>query len=514
MTMQLPIGLSLATINQPPTADEWMDEELAVAGIVLGGLPSTSFEPGSPERVVFATVANMLQQDDVAGSMAIQGGFLNFAAFGTVSWTDATGAQQTAFVTPDPSVPAQNPTGQLGWLDVLADGHFDVQRVLATPAGGALALLNTGATTYGPFAAGTFHVSQPNAPGAPTYTNTAAFSIPQSASIGTVTATAESAGPGSAVKLTASGAWTIGQVVFVNAVGGTVESNGAWTISATDGSTYLVLSGSVYANAWTGGGTIYTPTQATCAADVAGTSSNATTPNAVTHPITSLIGVSIGNYAQWLGSNTEGNASVVNRCQLKLASLNPNGVKGAYAYFALTAITLGPTLNPPVTVSSAIISASVTSLNGVVTVTLANAAGPPSAADVIAVDTVIQSFADPIGVSEYTQACSVTDITITVSITVPNNFTTIATPVIQTAVQTYFGMLPVGGITDVETGTNVVPIGGVSAAIAAACSSAQIPVRDLSVTLNNAYASIVLSDSYHWADCTNAYTFIPTVYGY
>ena len=85
MSMSLPTGLSLATINSPPTPSQWNDAELAVATVL--GLPTTTWQAGAVERTVFAVVANVQAQADISASIAIQGAFLDFAASGTVTYT-------------------------------------------------------------------------------------------------------------------------------------------------------------------------------------------------------------------------------------------------------------------------------------------------------------------------------------------------------------------------------------------------------------------------------------------
>lgn len=477
MTQQLPTGLTLAQINEPTPADTWNDAELTVASAV--GLPTTNWEPGSPERVIYAVVANMLMQGDVAGSVAIQAGFLKFAAFGTVAWTDATGVSQTIFVTPDPSIPSQNPTGALGWLDVLADGAYDVRRILQGPASGTLAILNTQATTYGPFAPDSFHVSQPNASGSPTYSNAENLTIPQSASPGGAITGATNASP-IAITTTNPHGRATGDIVFIAGVGGNTNANGAWPITVTGGSTYT-LDGSAGNAGYTSGGNEYTPTLANFTADTQGTASDASA-HTVNHAVTSLIGVSVDNYAAWNGTDTEGNASLANRCLLKLQSLSPNGPKGAYLFFALSAITLGPTLNPPVSLSTAITRAYVTSSAGVVTVTIANVNGAPSTPDLNATDAVIQAYCVPVSVTETTQKATNRNITVLASIYVPSQFTSTVGPIVRLAVDTYLKAVNVGGVTGPSA--NIVPVEGVRAAIEVACASALITVNDLTVTLN------------------------------
>ena len=486
--MTTPQGLQLAQINTPPTALQWNTTALAIAQQV--GLPTTSWEPGGVERAIFAVVSNMMTQADIASSIAIQGGFVNFAAFGTVTFTDATGATQTIYVTPDPSIPAQNPTGALGWLDVLADGAYDVQRILATSATGALAITNTQATTYGPFAAGAYTVSQPNAAGAPTYTNNAALTIPQSATLGTVAGTSNSGG---LVQLAATGTWTVGQVISVLGVTGTVEANGAWIVSATDGSTYVTLTGSTYANAWVSGGTIYSPTTAIFTATASGTGSAANALNVVTHPVTSLIGVTVGNYVLWGATNTEGNASLANRCALKLQSISPNGPKGAYAYFALSAITIAPTLTPAYSLSSAITRALITSSSGTVTGYLANANGVVSTSDVAAVNAVWAAYCVPVSVTATPLSATALDVTVLCTLYVPlAQATTSTSNVVVAAVVAYFAAFPIGGVNDPSGPSNILPIDGLMGSIIAACTAATITVQDITMTLNDTATNLTV----------------------
>jgi hypothetical protein len=314
------------------------------------------------------------------------------------------------------------------------------------------------------------------------------------------------------VKLTASGAWTVNQYVYVTGLVGTTEGNGAWQVSATDGSTYIVLSGSAYANAYVSGGTIYAPTLATFTADVNGTGSNALA-NTVTHPITSLIGVSVSNVGPWLGQNIEGNASVAKRCGLKLQAISPNGPSGAYLYMALTAITLAPTLSPPQTLSSAIISAVNTSSAGQVTVTMANSGGVVSANDVAVVDAVFQAYCVPISVTVTPQSCTTLGVTVVVTIYVPKANVAAALPVVQVAVAAYILAVPVGGLNDPGGASNVVPIQGFNAAISAACSTASIPVQDIASTLNGSASNLAVGTTQKPL-FSNAATFVPTVVGY
>jgi hypothetical protein len=162
-----------ATAAIAPPGGSWY--AILLANSQALGLPTTSWEPGGPERTILALTANALAQEDGIISIMAQGGFLDYAATGTVTFTAANGQQVTQFVTPDPSIPIQNPTGVLGWLDVLASSVYQVTRLQATFAAQNVVFTNTTLASSGPHAPGTFHIGNP-ATGA-TYTNADTLTI-------------------------------------------------------------------------------------------------------------------------------------------------------------------------------------------------------------------------------------------------------------------------------------------------------------------------------------------------
>src|ERR1019366_2573027 len=89
-----------------PAADTWLATMLAEAAEV--GLPTTSWQPGAPERTIFAVEAVSFASSDIDISIMAQGGFLQSAASGTVTYTANDGTVITQPVTPDPSNAAQN----------------------------------------------------------------------------------------------------------------------------------------------------------------------------------------------------------------------------------------------------------------------------------------------------------------------------------------------------------------------------------------------------------------------
>lgn len=476
--------LQLPELFTPATADEHNVSLLANGDIL--GLSTSTWGPGAVTRTTFAVVANLLMLQDVAVSVLNQGGFLDYAATGTVSYTDPTGELVTVYVTPDPSNPAQNPSASPGALDVLADSVYDVQRIWATYAGGVEVLANTSVSTYGPFAAGAYHVAQPGAPGTPTYSNATTLSIPPSAVVGGNVTSATNASPIKITTQLAHGLAT-GAVVFIAGLLGNTAGNGAWTATVT-GATTFTLNGSVGNAGFTGGGLVYLPTVATFQADALGTPSNATTANVITHPVTSLSGVACANLAPFLGSNIESNVALAARCRLKLQSLSPNGPNGAYKFFALSSQALAPVLSPPQVVAAAITRALVQTdyLTGKPTTTIANAAGAPSGTDVTATAAVIQANCVPTGITAIVQAAVEHSMPVTVAAWVPAAYASAVVPVLQVAVQVFFQLLPLGGVTDTSgpaPNTNVVPINAITGALFAATAAAKIPMQDAVVTL-------------------------------
>jgi len=496
--------LALPQLTAPVSAAQWNDFLLATATKL--GISATDWEDGAPTRTTFAVFANALMIQDVDASLIAQSGFIDYAAFGSVTYTDVDGNTVTIKVTPDPSNIVENPTGALGALDVLADAVYDVQRRIKTAAGGVLAILNLAAGTFGPFAAGTYHAAQPGVASAPTYSNTASLTIPPSATVGNVTGTANNAG---AVKLTITGhGFMTGDVIAVVGVLGTTAANGTWSVTVNDAN-HVTLDGSAYAGAYTGGGIAYAPTLAAFTADAAGTASNAAA-RTIVQAVTSIVGVSVANPAAWVGTDTETNAQVASRCRLKLSALSPGGPTGAYDYFAIVAQDLAPGLTPPLTGRpSQPITKTKTSADrttGTVTTTIANAAGAPTGGaypgtgsddggDVWAVGAVVQAWAVPWGITSIVQAASPVTVNVAGSVWVPLAQVTAANVVIAAAIGAYFATLPLGGVSDPGGASNVLPIGGIEGAVAAALKAANITAQDIALTLNGLAANVALAVS-------------------
>ena len=332
---------------------------LDVAAIVQ--LPTTSWQSGAPERTILAIEAVTFQESDVNISIMAQGGLLQTAATGTVTYTTTDGTTVTVAVTPDPSNPAQNPNGTPGWLDLLTSTVYDVDRLAASYAIGPLAIVNTSSFSKGPFAAGTYHVAN-TATGA-TYTNLASVTIPPSAiagSGGSIVAVASTI-PSTILTTNSAHGVSVGQTVFVSIpqTSGISGLTGTFAIvAATTPTTVQISVGS--SGFLSGPGTLYLCTVTQMQADIAGLSSNAA-PNSVTTAVTQAASVFVSNVIGWSGSNYESNPALATRAQQSLAALSPDGPAAAYVFLATSAAqlftqvtppTIWTTVNPPYTLTN------------------------------------------------------------------------------------------------------------------------------------------------------------------
>lgn len=359
-----------------PDEGTWLSDLIATCAIL--GLPTTSWQSGAPERVILSGLAVALSEEDAIISLQAQGGFLDYAASGTVTTIGLNGVAVVQPVTPDPSIPSQNPTGALGWLDALGQSFFGEPRLMATYASGPLAIVNTGLSTLNEVAGG-YHTA--NAATGATYTNTDAISVPPSAIggaggsvsgviIGGVTTTLDTAG---------AHGLSVGDVVYVTGVLGVIGLANLFAfVTAVPSSTSFQIAAAT-SGAYTGGGALYKCTTISMAADVIGPSSNAA-PGAVTTTVTQQNGVSCFNLTAWSASNFESNTDYVKRLRLSLAADSPNGPNAAYEYFALTAAKILADEAPPVTLTNGPIVKAITFVTPAtnVTTTVVSSSTPAS----------------------------------------------------------------------------------------------------------------------------------------
>ena len=323
------------------------------------GLPTTSWQPGAPERTIFAVESVTFYSSDVNISLMAQGGFLQTAASGSVAFTTFDGTTVVIPVTADPSNPSQNPTGDPGWLDLLTVGVYGTTRIAATFASGPLAIANLKGSTVGPYAPGTYHVA--NVTNGATYSNPASLTVPSSAIAGTGgVVTNVQPGPLYTIVTTQSAhGLSVGNIVYLvippsAGLGSTLNGVFAQVLSVT-ATTFQASIAS--AGTYTSGGTVYLCTVAEMVADVAGIGSNAG-PGTVSTAVTQSANVFVGNVVAWYGYNWESNTSLADRAVLSLAARSPNGPSQAYVYFAESATQFLAAESPPVTLSNGPVTAS------------------------------------------------------------------------------------------------------------------------------------------------------------
>lgn len=462
--------LNLSNVFTPATQPQWLASLLA--NMQTLGLSTTSWQSGGMARTILVGLSNVLAASDQIVSTMAQGGFLDFAAS----------------VTPDPSV---TPAAVAGWLDILADSVYNVQRIGATFATGSLNVVNSSASVYGPFAPGTYHVSNPSTNA--TYSNVSSLTIAASVT-----------------------------------------------------------------------------TPAAFIADVAGSGATSA-PGTITTPITALIGVTVTNLAALIGATAESNTALVARCRAKLASVSPNGPKGAYLYFATTASQLLALQPVPVSLIGGPITRALVvpnTANGIVQLYVANAGGTvhgvsqlgitnatnanpiviTSAAahglnngdqvtitgvtgntgangtftigaaagssltltgsvgngayvsggilegsDLGEVDVIVQANAVPVSVTATTASAGATNVAVVCNVWVPAAQASSVAALVQTALTNYFAALPIGGLTD--DAANEVPFDAVLAAIFVAGS--QPPgtttyIQQVTLTLNGGTVNITV----------------------
>lgn len=495
------MALNITQLFNPATQPDWLKTLLTNAKILK--LTTTQWQPGGIARTILAIVSYVLQIEDIQISLIAQGGFLDFAANGSVTYTDINGKSVTIYVTPDPSNPAQNPSGRLGWLDVLASSVYNVERIQTTFAGGNLAIINSSVATYGPFAPGSYHVADIFPSNSPTYSNTSILSIPPSTTVGGgVTNVTNNGGTIQITTLAAHGLQN-GSVVMLSGIQGVSNVSGARTYALSDPTAWEVtvlssatftLNGSNFSGSYTAGGTVWIPVIAPFQADVAGSNSNSLNQfgvvdvNTILQPVTSLNGVNPANYVKFVGQDIENNTALANRCRLKLQSISTSGTKGAYMYYALTSQQVAPNVTNPATgfpynVSTTITRVMVSAIIGTVSVIIANAQGSPSAQDVAAVQAIIAAYATPLGVNSIVTAAPPLNIAIVANVWVSASLNNTSTQAIfQTAIQNYVANFPIGGVSDPGGQyQNIMPLDGIIGTIFTAGQANGISIQDVNM---------------------------------
>ena len=360
--------LTITELFTPATNSQWLQTLLTNAATLQ--LTTTSWQSGGMALTILQLVSNTLSQEDGIISIMAQGGSWTLPASGQVTYVAANGTTVTAYVTPDPSIPSQNPTGAPGWLDVLANSVYNLTRIGSQQAANQLAIANASANTYGPYVAGSYHVANPTT--ASTYSNSSSLTINPGVFAGTSITGATNTLPITVTTQTPHGL-TTGNIVLLSGVGGNTTANAFWQITVSN-STQFVLNGSSGNGAYTSGGTVLVAQTAEFQADAAGPGGSSGVGQ-INQAVTSNTGVSVYNTLAFFGANWESNIALAARCRAAIQAISPGGPRGAYQYFALSAYQLLLDQTPPVVLTAPITKVLVQSsaVTGVVTVTLANA---------------------------------------------------------------------------------------------------------------------------------------------
>lgn len=459
--------MPLITIDElftPQTAQQWLQNLLTAARTV--GLQTTSWQPGGMMRTLFALVANQLAAEDQLISVMAQGGFLDFAAT----------------VTPDPSVlGASTPPG---WLDLLADSVYNVQRSPATYASGSLTLTNTSASNYGPFAPGTYHVSNPST--GKTYSNSDTLSIGASATT-TASFVADVAGADST-----AGVSTI-TVPVTALIGVTVTNPLAFIGANAESNANLVTR----CRAKLGS---LSPNGPKSAYDYFALSADSilramSPPEHLTTPVTKTRVIAANGVVTTYVASAAG--AVPGVCNLAVVSAS-NTTPITIGVIDTTGMTNGMTVlisgvqgntaaNGYFQVSS--VTGSTFVLDGSVGNGSYTTGGAVEAGDLGLVDSIIQANCVPLAVQAFTVSASGVTVNVVTDVYVPTAAMNGVSSAIRTALATYFASVPIGGISDPGGAyTNILPFDAVLGAIFGASSQ----IRQATLTLNGTTANVPL----------------------
>lgn len=217
---------------------------------------------------------------------------------------------------------------------------------------------------------------------------------------------------------------------------------GLYVIAVGDLTLRNTATGATYRN--TTGGTLAsgpgTTLAITVVADDAGSEGSAAAL-AIDALVTTLLGVTCSNATAAVGVDEESEPSLRQRCRDKLGSLSAAGPKDAYNYVARTSALTGTTaVNRTRSVGD--------TTTGVVTVYLAGPSGAVAAPDVTLVQTAIEQWAAPLGITPTATSATAVTVAVTydlwlyasVGVTQPE-----AEAAVQSALETLFLSHPIGG---------------------------------------------------------------------
>lgn len=464
--------MNITDVFTPATVNQWTTKMLQWASAL--GLPTTSWQPGAWIRTIFAIMARGFgAQDGVISTMA-QGGFLQFAAA----------------VTPDPSLDPSIITP--GWLDILADGGYNVQREPATYARGVERLTNSSSNTYGPYAPGTYHIDNPSTKAS--YHNVDQLTIAPSADT-TALFEADVAGiGGTSAPGTITHASTSLTGVTVTNPGSFIGSN------AQSNATVVQLCRAKQAARSPNGPhnsyEFFALESAQLLADL--------TPSVPIVPITRVLverDKASGTVTTTIASTDGAVPGVALLAVIGATNLTPVEIQTASPHGLSTgnwATVSGVRGNGGANITSTIVvtAADKFTLDGSVGTGAYTGDGVVEGGDLGQVDRIIQANTVPDGVTAITQSATAAPLTIVIDVFVPVLYVDVVETPIETAITTFVSVSPIGGYTDpVGSYTNVMPLDAIIGVAYAACilANGQASVaQQVTATINGVAANFSL----------------------
>ena len=472
--------INISTLFTPATQPQWLAQILTNAQTL--GLSATGWQSGGIARTILAILSNVLAVSDSIISTMIQGGFLDSAST----------------VTADPSLPPYT-TGTAwtaGWLDLLAQGVYNVQRQPATFATGPITITCGPGVTPATLAPFTFHVANPT-PNGPTYVNTTAITLaPNTPTTGTFQA--DLAGPSGN-----AGPGVISQTV-TSILGVSVSNPGSLLGLSAQGNAAVVSLCRAKLQSLSVNGPVgaydYFARQAGALLAAQ------TPPVALSSPVTRtfvLVTPTIGYVDLYVASangtvpGCSGLAVLIafgggfGGIAMGISTATPHGLTTG-AYVTIAGVGGCPTANGTFAIS--VTSANTFLLVGVSFAGAYTTGGVIDGGDLGQVDQIVQANAVPDAITARTHSATTANVNVVLNVWVPAAQAPAAQSAVTNALATYFASVPIGGSTDPGGGyTNALLYDSVLGAVfgAVQASGAPLAVKQATMTLNSSAPGVV-----------------------
>ncbi len=421
----------LNTLVQPVSVTSAFNTELSIATSL--GLPVTAWQPLGIGRQILYVNANVISLYSSTVNLLAQGGYASYAAL----MVDASGAPITT------------------WMDLIGTNNYNVTRIQATYAttdSTGFSVTNSSANPLGPYSAGQLHFA--NAATGKTYTNTGTVTIAGNASTGIAitsdaTGSAYSSGVGTITQIVSP---TLANCTCTNSkalVGSDAETNAAYLVRCQAKLGSLSPNGPAQAYYFVA----TSITDSTQRFYNAGMTATVTRCTVVTNPgeVDVYIATASGGVT---GCTQNPVTAATNANPIAITTTNAHGMSSgdsaiisgvlgntaANGQFVITS-TGANTFTIPVTGNGAYTS------GGIV-----------EGGNLGLVDSAIQKWATPDGVTAVVQSATPISINVVATIYIPSTTGYSAAQVQQnasTAIATYLNSLKIGGATDQTAG--VVP---------------------------------------------------------